>query len=559
MKAKYLIIAAICFAAGSATSVPVLHYCQSNAIETPNSPDAERDETVVEGIYKEGFRGLKSIINPETQECVGHFVYYKSDEGLKIIFFNTDLEKKNEVSLPNTNEGRVGSAVFNGSDLGVIVYDTPGTFRLYSVSLDGNIVAEKVYTYSHEFGCVEIFPSASDAGYFLLAQVVGDGVTGYQVVKLTSALETVWDQKKYPEDGYLIADAAISLEGKLLVIHRGSKKVNFEGSAKVKPDLVCFDETDGNLLFSSPLYDKDFLALPNQLLIDSDGNLIVVGEYYEGQRVKESNSDGIFLKKLSAAGDELLYNRVSWKDGIQKQLAKTKVKLTGKNKVYLHHLTTTDDGGYQVVAETFSTSAGRKLLSTGLALMGGDAETVSQGINLSTYLAAHATGRYLGEPTSDEAPVTISAQDFLVLHFSKEGELEEVSKIEKEYTKIYVYHPYMYLGGLKLARMINEYGFMDYAFTVKLPESNQHVLISNCAYASDKHFGITTIKKDEEKKVRKIPVKDIGVSADGKKPEIIGVVPGSQGAMVVYYLSKGEKDKQGALHLYKEKIVIDSE
>ncbi|OFY16559.1 MAG: hypothetical protein A2X11_12680 [Bacteroidetes bacterium GWE2_42_24] len=511
-------------------------------------------ETVVEGIYKEGLRGLRSIIDPESGECIGHFVFYKSDKGIKVLLFDPDLQPTHEVALHVAADGKVGSAVYNGTALAFIVYENAGSFSLFSISTNGEVIGSKSFTYSHEFTGVDLLPCTSDGGYYLLAQVSDGKSTGYQILKLSSDIKTIWDQRKYPEHGYLIADAAISLPGQLIVIQRESEAVSYSRNVRVKPDLVCYDEGNGDLLFTSPLYDKDYLAIPNQLIADKEGNIVIAGEYYEGERIKSDNSDGVFFKKLSASGDVLTYNLLSWEKGIQKQLAKTKLKLTGKNKVYFHNISLTDDGGYQVIAETFATSVGRKLLTSGLAMLGGDYEAIAESANQATCLAARSSGRYLGEPTEKEAPVTISAQDFLIFHFDAEGQLEEVTKIEKEYTKIFIYDPYMYVGGLKLARMINEFGFMDYAFCIRPEGSEQAVLIANCANASPKHFAIINITKGEEKKVRKIPIFEIGVNDDGRKPEMVGVVPGARGSMVIYYLSKGDKDNLGALHMYKETI-----
>lgn len=515
------------------------------------------NEVVVNNISRDGFRGLQSLSDPETKNVVGHYMFYKNDHGLQVVFFDDNLQETNRVGLPSSSGSRVGVACFNGTSLASVVYDSPGTFRVFSLSTDGTIKANESFSYSSQFSSIEMFPSVADDGFFLLSQISNGSVTGYQVLKLDGELHTVWDQKRFPEKGYLMADAAMSLDGQLVVVQRESKEINMFGNDVVQPDLVCFDGASGDLLFNSPLFDKDYLAIPNQLLRDRDGNLVIAGEYYEGQRIKTSNSDGVFFKKLSASGDVISYNRSSWKQGIQKQLAKTKLKLTGKNKVYFHYLAQTDDGGYQVIAETFATSAGRKILSTGLALLGGDYEKIANNANSLTYQAALLSGRYLGEPTENEAPVTISAQDFLILHFDQEGQLEEVSKIEKEYTKIFVYHPYMYLGGLKLARMINEYGFMDFAFCLKQSESDQVILVANCAYASKKHLGIVSIRKGESQTVRRIPINEIGVTDDGRKPSLVNAAPGANGTMVVYYLIKSDESGKEEMHMYKVDINED--
>jgi hypothetical protein len=255
---------------------------------------------------------------------------------------------------------------------------------------------------------------------------------------------------------------------------------------------------------------------------------------------------------------------VSWKEGVQKQLAKTQLSISGKNKVYIHKIALTEDGGYQLIAETFSVSAARKLLSSAaslLSLVNDNAKYIADGVNNATYLEALISGRYIGEPTNNEAPITINAQDFLILNFASDGQLEEVSKVEKDYTKVFIYNPYMYLGGLKLAKLINEYGYMDYAFTVKAKDSDNEVLISNCANAKDEYIGTIWIKKGEEKKQHQLLVERIGYipAADGKKEkkrkvESVGLTPGADGMMVIYFMCKEDKSKSGELHMFKETI-----
>lgn len=537
----------------------------ANALITKDTIKFHPEEVVIGGVYKAGFRGIKSILDPQTRACVGHYAYFKTEKDLKFMLFDTELKALKTFDVPSSEKSGVGSASYNGAYLAFTVYDEAGKMRIFALNINGDPISDKSINYSAEFNTSDLVPCVDDKGFYLVSQVKEDKQTGYTIYKYDSAFQEQWKKDIMPEsNGYIIVEAAISDKGKLILVQRTAKNVKFSSSEALEPSLVCYDQNNGDLLFKSPLYDKNFLSVPNQLIIDKENNIVVAGEYYEGQKMKESNSDGVFIKKLSPAGDELVYNKVSWKEGVQKQLAKTQLSISGKNKVYIHKIALTEDGGYQLIAETFSVSAARKLLSSAaslLSLVNDNSKYIADGVNNATYLEALISGRYIGEPTNNEAPITINAQDFLILNFASDGQIEEVSKVEKEYTKVFIYNPYMYLGGLKLAKLINEYGYMDYAFTVKAKDSDNEVLISNCANAKDEYIGTIWIKKGEEKKQHQLLVERIGYipAADGKKEkkrkvESVGLTPGADGMMVIYFMCKEDKSKSGELHMFKETI-----
>lgn len=512
-------------------------------------------EHEIKDIYKRGFKGAKSIFDKTTNEVAGHYVYYASGNNLIIEFFDTDLNPTAKTSIGINANSEVREGIYNGENF-MFMVTTSGIATMYTLKPNGERISERTYSFSTEMQA-DIFPSNDDSRFYIVTPDYQGVHAGYQVRKVDANFNEDWTYSFVPERGYTVVEAAQSGNDRLVIIQRNTPRLIALFKEKAFADVVVFDAANGDKLFTSPLFDGEFTAVPDQILIDEEQNIVVAGAYFKGQRMGNANSDGIFFKKLSSTGDEIAYSKSSWKDGIQKQLKRTKgkVSLAGKPKTYYHSLVQGADGGYQVIAETFSTKMNA-------AALGSKESSMTKMLNMKNFTAAVTSGRFVGEPDTDETPRTLQVMDLLIFDFDNVGALTGINKIEKPYTKVYVYPPYTSLSGMKLSKVVASYGFFDFAGMQKLADSDQEVVLTNAAYAKKPYVGATKIEKDVEAETKQIPFKELtGKRGSGKRDQS-GACPGKPGKMLVYYFVKdpkvkGEKrPKTGTLTMYLEEVTF---
>ena len=149
------------------------------------------------------------------------------------------------------------------------------------------------------------------------------------------------------------------------------------------------------------------------------------------------------------------------------------------------------------------------------------------------------TGRYIGNISRHESRDYLAAftiQDFVVFSYDKDGSLINLNVISKPYTKITVYSPLSSVSGLRLAKMVQSYGFFDYAFTTKSPTTKEPYIVSSHFLKKNPYIGITSINWDKVSETRKIMMDKKTIKGGG-----VGVMPGNNGKFGVYIYSKKEK------------------
>lgn len=505
---------------------------------------------VINNLHKRGFRGLKSITNKTTGEIIGHYIFYRENSNLAIEFLDTELNTYAIEILPVDDQAEINEVIYNGQDLMFSVIERNGTrkatllsyftsMKFFTYSIEGKQLGTRSTSYS-VVGDVDlsIFPCVSDGTFYIITPTG----SAFTVEKVTNSFQTVWTKNMMPSQGVSSCEAAFAGNDRLVLVVRNRESWL---SKKVTTELVCFSDSDGDKLFSSSLYDNDITAMPSQIIIDKDYNILASGEYFKGKKERNVKSAGIFIKKISSTGEDIVYNRQSWKDGIQKQLKKTKASLSFKNKVLFHSMVLSPGGGYQVIGETFSTSR----MGSFLGMLDSDdfpfLQAIAQIQRLKVFTTAIVSGRFIGFPDPDYSPSTLTIQDLVVFNFDKELNLIDVNKIAKNYTKVYTYAPYDLYGGLKKAKILADFGFFDFAFTQKAADGENEYLVYNAAYSNKPHMGVVSIENGVPNQTKQIMFKDISGSRNSGKRGLTGCAPSVPGKMVIYYFIKNEKDENG--------------
>nr|NQU91329.1 hypothetical protein [Bacteroidota bacterium] len=518
----------------------------------------------IQGVEKKGFKGLKSIVDKTTDKVFGHYTYYRQNDSLAIDFLDVDLNVFKHEKIEISKNVEIDEGIYNGESF-LFLVSADGKANAYTYNLKGERILNKELEYSGTES-ISVFPSNDEDCYYIVLPKYEKRNYGYNVQKVDSRFNVKWEKEYIPEKGYISVEAAQSGNGRFILIQRTSPKLY---SKVAYAELVCFDDINGDLLFKTPLYDDEITAVPSQILIDDEQNIIGAGEFFEGVKARNVKSEGIFVSKLSPSGETIKYNKHTWEEGIQSQLRKTRTTTTvsGKNKVYFHKLKQNEEGGYQLIGEIFSASKGGAAVGVtanlpGVFGMAGGTQ------NSKNYIAATTSGRYIGKAKSSQAASSITTQDFIIIELDSDLELEEVRKIEKEYTKIYIFPPFTFVGGLKLAKIIESYGFFDFSFTTEVAGTDEQIVVYNAAYAKHPHVGAFKIAKGVTPVVEKIEFKELKGDSDRKgnkksgKEGQAGIAKSVDGQMLVYFFvkrdnkRKGKKNRKqsGAIYMYLEDV-----
>ena len=527
-----------------------------------------------------GFKGVKSIMDDATGDVLAYYVYFKTNSGMKVMLMDTELQVTSETVLPLAT-GEIGEAIYNGTSICFVSY-MAGSAQIYTLSLGGEVIGSKSLAYNST-GEVLVFSSPLDGEYYLVAsRRNGKKSVGYAVIKLRENLEVSWEKEYIPEKGFLTVEAAQSGFDRIAVVQTITSKP--KGSKKEDTQLICFDAVNGDQLFVTPLFDELITSKPSQMLIDEDGVITTAGEYYAGNSTSNTNSDGVYISRLDASGVEIQRNYLTWEEGVQKQMKRGSFSAMGKNKVMFHDMIRSDDGGFQLIGETFSkkvTLGETNKLAFVAAVAGYDKladglNTMGDIVNLKNFAIAVESGRYVGNPSDAVAPTIMTVQDILVMDFDQELSLEAVTKIDKNYTQVYAYPPYRYTAGLRLSKMVASAGFFDFGFTKSNYDTGEQILVYSSINSKKPHIGISNIEKGADVAPKQLMLASLSQYAtddeEGEENEEIdseekdkekkadkdisnaGVTRANQGQVLVYYIAKGNNDSTGTLNMWYESL-----
>ena len=140
----------------------------------------------------------------------------------------------------------------------------------------------------------EVYPSANDA--FYIVKPIKEKKWGYSVAKTDRNINTLWEKRFMPVKGYVGVEAIESGGDRIIVVQIVKPSVL---SKKGKGEIICMDDKTGNILYKYPLFDGEVTNIPSSFLIDSKGNIVTVGMYFTVERMRGTNSDGLFFLHLS--------------------------------------------------------------------------------------------------------------------------------------------------------------------------------------------------------------------------------------------------------------------
>lgn len=472
----------------------------------------------ITGVSKNEFRGVKPILNK------GYYTFYVNEKAAKgmvefmLELYDLDLNpiKKTPI-LISKNSTMIGGE-FNGQDF-LFAFSDPmkkqNTFA--TIDSEGNIIKQEVRQNKKmaTAGTTAIYPSMDGEGFFV-TQLVKEKKWGYSIEKLDRNLSAVWEKTVTKEKGFVGIEAAEAGNGKLVII---SAERPSALSNKVFGKIVCFDGATGKIAYEQPLFDGQRTGIPSAVMIDKEGNVVTAGMYFDGEKWDATNSDGVFFMKLSPAGKKLMNNHVDWDKGIQEKLKATsrKFAIGSKPKVLFHEIIEADNGGYQVIAETF-----RKTMKAG------------------TVLAMAAGG------SNADAPWGFTVMDYVIFNYDKNGEPNYINKIEKPYKSGYVPGSIANMGGVSLAYYMKKYKMFTYEFTTKLKDSDKQVIVyTNFEDAGIgtgmPYIGVSTLQMGKESVTNKMPLsKKLAKFTTGGNPEDMrtGAIQSKPGYVCMYYYDK---------------------
>jgi len=487
----------------------------------------------IHDVRKNEFRGVYPIINKQTKEPQGYYTFYvneKAEKGMvnfMIAIFDLDLKLIKQTPITITKHSNVDGSEYNGEDF-LFCFNDIRKKKITYVTVDngGNIIKQKDVQEEKRYAATaDVYPSNN--GGFYIVKPIKEKKWGYSVERVDRNLNTLWEKQYMPEKGIIMVEAVESDKDKIIVIQAQREALM---SRKTKAEFICLSDKTGDQIFKYSLFDGVDTAIPTSFLVDDEKNIITGGMYFEGEKMDNTNSDGIFFLKLTPNGEKLAYDKIDWDKGIQEVIQKTQkgISISSKPKVYFQDIVQGVDGNYHIISETFQKNY--QLMSSGLK----DA----------------ITGRFIGNLNSDGKPVTFEIMDFLLFDVSKNDlKLVGMNIVEKEHTKISVYPPYNGYNGLAMARIVDKFGWFNYAFTTHTQSGNDRILVSSNTAISEPYIGLNTIKSGQVSTMKKIPV-------DKKKTKgssCVGCMRGRKGNICVYTYDK----KEQTVSLYIEKIPID--
>ncbi len=388
------------------------------------------------------FRGVGNM------EGKGHSLFIvdeKSSKGMKLFKFymwdyqlneiaNTKIElEKKSFLIDETAHAENNLLVF---------YDKKrNNVRALSLDNQGEIIADITEDgIKTRFLVIEdMFPSYYPSGTDGFLGVVPDKEPkfGFHLTRYDNMLKTIWSSDYFPNKGYAVVMDAISDEKKMVLLKYGA---NSKMSKKYDVDITAFDNKTGKELWTFDLNLGDKTLYPTEITITDGGNIAVAGMYFDGDKVKGPNSDGIFFVHLSADGTELANTSQAWTGELQRFLKDSKNSITmGKPKVVFEDILY-DEGKkeFKVIGEIYTIGTMGKVLS----MLNND----------------------------PDAETKVSIEDLVVFSFKDDGELVDFYSVNKARTHIYI--PTSFAGGPKISQALKQTGSLPYAFSGKDAEGN---------------------------------------------------------------------------------------
>ncbi|MEZ5007892.1 MAG: DUF6770 family protein [Chitinophagales bacterium] len=381
------------------------------------------------------YRGVESI------EGLGYFCFVvdeKSKKGYKVFKLYIWDYEMNEIAVPKIElekKSIIMDAVFNGNNFLVAFYDSRrNNVRTVAFDKTGKKVADLVEDgMKTAYMLIEdmqpsYYPAGDQGFYGIIPEK--DKKFGFTVKKVTNDLKVVWSKKYFPEKGMQVVLDAKS-DGNKLILLKYSKDKKFSKILDV--DLTAFGTVDGEEMWTYDLNTDGKVLMPMELDINEKGETAVAGMYFDGDKIKGGNSDGIFFSHVDNSGDQLSLTTQPWDGELQDFVKESKNSFTaGKPKVIFEDIIyNASTGEYKLVGEIYTVAA----LGKALAMLSGESDAESR----------------------------VTLEDIVVFTFSSEGKLVDFYAINKTKTNIMI--PAAWAGGVRISWALKSTGSLPIKYT----------------------------------------------------------------------------------------------
>lgn len=488
-------------------------------------------------ISKRDFNGVFSI-KDQNEKVMGYYTYYeleREEKGMRLYefsFVDKQLGGVKKYSLSIHKRAEINNVVFNDKYL-LISYDDIKNKKIVftTISPEGEKVGYNEFLVDKKKNVTgDFYPSAGDGFYMVKANIV-KGRTGYILQKYDNDLKMIWTQEVMPDPKgkvkYIsVEDIQVSNDRLIIAQNTGLS------AQKYRLNIVGFDVAAGSKVFDYETYDGTSTPAYNAMKFEDNGDLLLSGTYENKEYFNDTNYDGVYILKLSSEGKKLIYTKVSYKEEIQEILKATSRSngLGSKDKLFLEDVIH-EGGSYYIVGEMFKKNIQASNLGGAFALAQGIRDMV--------------TGKYIGwENSNDKTPTfTFEIMDYMVIQFDEQGQYISTKPLMKEkYNKISVYYPYNSMGGLRLARTMNYFGWFDYGFTTHNPVDSKTIMV--CSDQSTKRPDVYYYELDNQFRKNTIDLKNRAkvLLDDEAKVNYFRVLKNeSTNVVVVYYQRKLKK------------------
>lgn len=269
---------------------------------------------------------------------------------------------------------------------------------------------------------------------FLFNYIRDNKKIGYGLKYVATDGGKSWDYNSPDEAKEILIINPIEANEKVVVALEMSKKSILSQTIDFK--VVVLDIENGNVLFTREFDRDENPRLITNAFLNKDGNLILLGEYFEkGDNIIKADSKGIFAKITDLNGNDLSDNKVSWEDKIDAMMPPDSDGKTRNNTyVYFHDMILTQDGSYYCIGEKYRKTA------NALGILG-------------------LTGNANGQRSYTQLTIT----DAVFFKFDKEFNLKDIEVFEKGKSRIPSLTDF---GSPQMnAHALKVYGAFDYEFT----------------------------------------------------------------------------------------------
>ncbi len=426
----------------------------------------------IDNVKRSRFNGVNPIFTGKDMKVEGYYTYYmveKQDKGVRTFEFsitNNNLTDVKKIQVDIHKWANINNTIYNGKNFLISWDDVKSKKMVFNIiSIDGKTIAKREVTVEkRRLAASTVYACNDGSGFYILTPESPKGnIRGYSLEKVNNKLEKIWEKVDIPQKGAKEVEDLINAEDRLVIWENYSPTGN---PNKITPQLVAIDSKTGETIYINECYDGVHTGLCNKLRLDNDGSVIIGGAYVKGQKIKNVNNEGIYIKKLDPNGKEILYTKIDNKEKIQHVLKETSkgFSIGSKDKVFIEDFMLDSEGNIIVISEMFS----KNLNVTPLA--------IQQTRDLI------AGGKAVGTPQKNEQKFSFEIKDFILFKFNQHGDLAEIKPISKEdYNKITVYSPYNGMGGMALARFMSNIGWFDYGYTTTLENGKRIMVCKNNA------------------------------------------------------------------------------